>query len=131
MSIGRLLAGFAASGEFMMFEELMDHSGRKMAERMEREGKLHYDKLDVHERINFKALITLDRPYVSALSHRMDLEEFEILGLIKTCSGSWRATINIMLDKWQNIIEKKDKNETGDNGNGVRESENPDQGVAR
>ena len=115
MGIGSILAGMAASGDFANFDELWDKSGNKMAERMAGQGKLHYDMLDVHERINFKALITMEKSYVSALSHRMDMFEFELLGLIKTCCGSWRMTINIMLDKWQNIIEKKDKDETGNN----------------
>ena len=116
MGLAQLLFGFAGSmgqGGLQGFEELMDHSGRKMGERMEKEGKLHYDMLDVHQRIDFKALITLDKTYVGALSHRMDKTEFELLQMMQMCTGCWRATINIMLDKWQNIIDKKEKDEKG------------------
>lgn len=132
MGIAQLLFGMAGSmgpEGVASFEEIMDRTGRRMGERMAKEGKLHYDMLDVHQRIDFKALITLDKAYVSSMSHRMDKTEFEILQAMQLCTGCWRATINIMLDKWQNIIDKKE-NETGDNRDRVREPEAADKGVA-
>ena len=98
-------------GDMFTFEELMDNSGRKMSERMQKEGKLHYDVLSVQDRINFKALIMLDKAYTSSMSHRMDKTEFEILQMMHKLNPNWRVTINIMLDKWQNIINKEEEND--------------------
>ncbi len=137
MGIMQLMLGFAGSmgpGDIARMEEMMDMSGRKLGERLAKEGKLHYDMLDVHQRIDFKALISLDKSYTSTLSHRMDKMEFELLQMMQLCTKSWRATINIMLDKWQTKFEnelKNTENETGDNGNGVQKPETADKGVAQ
>jgi len=98
--------GFTGSS---FFEEIMDDSGRTIGKRLEKEGKLNYDMLGVHERINMKALITMDPTYICALSYRMDRNEFHLLNAMQMCTGRWRMTINIMLDKWQNIIEEREK----------------------
>lgn len=110
MSIFSILAMTGMmSGGFMDFD--MDMTGKKLGETLEKEGLLHYDQMDIHSRIDFKAMIDGDKATMRAMSHRMDMEEFEILKLIKMTS-CWRMCINTMLHKWQHILKEKEEEKT-------------------
>ena len=78
--------------------------GKRLQEKLEKEGKMHYAALEMHQRITIKGMIAGDAMLRKRLSHRIDLKEFDIVHLLAITSD-WRTAINSMLDKWQSESE--------------------------